>query len=60
MSSISLSLGEYWNKFIDKKILEGKYLSASEVVRDALRLLEEREMQGYYVDDIGGKPKKKK
>lgn len=43
MSNQSMSLGQYWNDFIDKKIAEGRYLSASEVVRDALRLLEETE-----------------
>lgn len=40
MANQSLSLGQHWNKFIDNKISEGRYMSASEVVRDALRLLE--------------------
>lgn len=43
MANQSLSLGQHWNDFIDRKVSQGRYRSASEVVRDALRLLEERE-----------------
>jgi len=39
----TLSLGEHWNHFIDSKVKQGRYASASELVRDALRLIEERE-----------------
>ena len=39
----TLSLGEHWNHFIDEKVNTGRYASASELVRDSLRLLEERE-----------------
>ena len=39
----TLSLGDYWNGFIANQLDEGRYSSASEVVRDALRLLEETE-----------------
>ena len=35
----TLSLGERWNAFIASQIEGGGYASASEVVRDALRLL---------------------
>ena len=38
----TLSLGERWNAFIASQIEDGRYASASEVVRDALRLLEEQ------------------
>jgi antitoxin ParD1/3/4 len=37
----TLSLGDYWNGFIANQLNEGRYSSASEVVRDALRLMEE-------------------
>jgi len=37
----TLSLGDYWNGFISSQLEEGRYSSASEVVRDALRLMEE-------------------
>ena len=38
----TLSLGERWNAFIASQVEGGRYASASEVVRDALRLLEEQ------------------
>jgi antitoxin ParD1/3/4 len=43
MATTSLSLGPYWEKFIKERIAEGRYGSASEVVREALRTLEQRE-----------------
>lgn len=42
MATTSLSLGEHWETFIKNQIASGCYGSASEVVRDALRHLEER------------------
>ena len=39
----TLSLGEHWNKFISSQLATGRYASASEVVREALRLMEEKE-----------------
>jgi antitoxin ParD1/3/4 len=39
----TLSLGQYWNQFIEEELEIGRYSSASEVVRNALRLLEEKE-----------------
>ena len=42
MATTSLSLGEHWDVFIKSEIATGRYGSASEVVRDALRHLEER------------------
>lgn len=39
----TLSLGEHWNSFIETHITQGRYASASELVREGLRLLEERE-----------------
>jgi len=35
-------LGEHWEAFIKNEISSGRYGSASEVVRDALRNMEER------------------
>jgi antitoxin ParD1/3/4 len=42
MASTSLSLGDHWETFIRKEVASGRYGSASEVVRDGLRALEER------------------
>lgn len=39
----TLSLGDYWNNFISSQIADKRYASASEVVRESLRLLEEKE-----------------
>jgi antitoxin ParD1/3/4 len=42
MATTSLSLGEHWEVFIKNEIASGRYGSASEVVWDALREMEER------------------
>ena len=43
MASTSLTLGPHWETFIQTEIASGRYASASEVVRDALRVLEPRQ-----------------
>jgi antitoxin ParD1/3/4 len=45
MATTSLSLGEHWEAFIKNEIASGRYGSASELVRDALRVLEERKIK---------------
>ena len=40
----TLSLGDHWNNFIENRIgKNGRYATASELVRESLRLLEEKE-----------------
>jgi antitoxin ParD1/3/4 len=39
----SFSLGEHFASFVEAKVSQGRYSSASDVVRAALRLLEEQE-----------------
>ena len=42
MATTSLSLGSHWETFIKDQVHSGRYATASEVIRDALRTLEER------------------
>ncbi|HTV48436.1 MAG TPA: type II toxin-antitoxin system ParD family antitoxin [Phycisphaerae bacterium] len=42
-SSLNISLTPELQRFVNKRVASGRYQSASEVVRDALRLLEDRE-----------------
>lgn len=45
MATTSLSLGEHWEVYIKKQVASGRYGSASEVVRDALRNMEQRQLK---------------
>jgi antitoxin ParD1/3/4 len=40
---MNVSIGERWEGFVDAAVKNGRYSSASEVVREGLRLVEERE-----------------
>ena len=42
MATTSLSLGTHWDDFIRREIATGRYASASEVVRAALREYEDK------------------
>ena len=42
MATTSLTLSEHWDTFIKREIDSGRYSSASEVVRAALRELEDK------------------
>ncbi len=39
----SILLGDHYDEFISKEVSSGRYSSASEVIRTALRILEEEE-----------------
>jgi antitoxin ParD1/3/4 len=40
---MNVSIGERWQGFVERVVSAGRYGSASEVVREGLRLVEERE-----------------
>ncbi len=40
---MNVSIGQRWQGFVDQVVKDGRYGSASEVVREGLRLVEERE-----------------
>lgn len=41
----SVSLGEHFSRFIDEQVESGRYATASDVIREGLRLVEERELR---------------
>jgi antitoxin ParD1/3/4 len=41
----SVSLGDHFETFVDKRIAEGRFKNASEVIRAGLRLLEDEEIK---------------
>jgi antitoxin ParD1/3/4 len=41
----SIIIGDHFGEFIERQVSEGRYASASDVVRAGLRLLEEREIR---------------
>ena len=47
----SVSLGDHFASFIDSQVREGRYGSASDVVRAGLRLLEEHETKVKVLQD---------
>ena len=40
---MNVFIGDRWQVFVDRVVKDGRYGSASEVVREGLRLVEERE-----------------
>jgi antitoxin ParD1/3/4 len=41
--AMNVSLEAHWQEFVDRVVKDGRYGSAGEVVREGLRLVEERE-----------------
>ena len=45
----SISLGQYFDAFVQKQLAQGRYKNASEVIRAALRLLENEENKANFL-----------
>ncbi|HBK91851.1 MAG TPA: type II toxin-antitoxin system ParD family antitoxin, partial [Parvularcula sp.] len=43
MATTSFTLGEHWEAFIKAQVESGRFATASEVLRESLRLMERRE-----------------
>ncbi len=41
---MNVSLGNKWERFVDAKVKSGDFQTASEVLREGLRLLEEKQL----------------
>ena len=50
-SSASVLLGDHLEKFISNEVSSGRYSSADEVIRTALRLLEAEESKKLYLNE---------
>jgi antitoxin ParD1/3/4 len=42
---MNISIGKRWEAYIEELLAEGRYASASEIMREGLRLVEEREQK---------------
>jgi antitoxin ParD1/3/4 len=45
MPTRNINLTDHFNEFVDRQVSCGRYSNASEIIRDALRLLEEQEQE---------------
>ena len=45
MPTRNINLTEHWDHFVERQVVSGRYGNASEIVREALRLLEEQEQE---------------
>lgn len=45
MPTRNINLTDHWDHFIEHQIASGRYSNASEIVREALRLLEDKEQE---------------
>lgn len=45
MPTRNINMTDHFDRFVERQISSGRYSSASEIVRDALRLLEEQEQE---------------
>ncbi len=49
----SYALGAYYEKWVKEQVASGRYNNASEVIRDALRLLQRRDMtRAWTIDEL--------
>jgi len=57
----SYTLGDHFEAFIEEQLRGGRYSTASEVIRDGLRLLEgEQQRRQAELDGLRGEPEKRR
>jgi putative addiction module CopG family antidote len=52
MSTRNINLTDHLDRFVERQVTSGRYGNASEIVRDALRLLEERAGAKAYPNEV--------
>ena len=45
MKNTSIALGEHFDQYIAEQLASGRYRTASEIIRESLRMHQERELQ---------------
>lgn len=52
MPTLNVNLTEHWAEFVQEHVQSGRYGSASELMRDALRSLEQEQRRSQMADEL--------